>query len=84
MASDTKLKNQYSIELGPKTSDDSTFDLSVYDTAIQLEEAYNRGLYKKINDATTELNNLLQEKKAKVAAFERLMGPAMREGYWQP
>lgn len=27
---------------------------------------------------------LLEEKAKKIAAFERMMGPALREGYWQP
>lgn len=32
----------------------------------------------------SDYNALLVDKKADVKAFERMMGPALREGYWQP
>jgi len=37
-----------------------------------------------INKYEVELNNYLDEKDLLLTRFERLMGPALREGYWQP
>lgn len=42
------------------------------------------GLLKKIDTVTDKIKDLMAEKNAEIKAFERLMGPALREGYWQP
>jgi hypothetical protein len=37
-----------------------------------------------IEDYEEDLEDLYTEKKELIAAFEHMMGPALREGYWQP
>lgn len=37
-----------------------------------------------IQTTETELNRLYEEKEKAIKAFERMMGPALREGNWQP
>lgn len=47
-------------------------------------EAYAKGLNKKIKDTTEQIEDLIDQKNAEIKEFERLMGAALREGYWQP
>ena len=42
------------------------------------------GLNKLIVDTKTAIDSLLDNKKEKIARFDSLMGPTLREGYWQP
>lgn len=42
------------------------------------------GYYLIADTLTEELNSLISEKNQAVIEFERFMGPALREGYWQP
>lgn len=42
------------------------------------------GLYLTIQNTTDRINELLELKRQDILAFERMMGPALREGYWQP
>ena len=50
------------------------------------EEGYasSTGLYKKIDDAAEAIANETFNKRKEMDAFQHLMGPALREGYWQP
>ena len=41
-------------------------------------------LKENIETTTENYNNKLLEKQEAIRAFERMMGPALREGYWQP
>lgn len=84
MAQDNDAKNEYTRELGPKSATESGYDLSPYPYGTTVEMAYNQGIYKKINDCINTIDDLQREKKRAITAFERLMGPALREGYWQP
>ena len=84
MAQDNDAKNEYTRELGPKSATESGYDLSPYPYGTTVEMAYNQGIYKKINDCINTIEDLQREKKKAITAFERLMGPALREGYWQP
>ena len=38
----------------------------------------------KIEELKEQVDDLIVEKEKEVKAFERMMGPALREGYWQP
>lgn len=42
------------------------------------------GLYKIVTDTEDRIEELLIQKQNEIKAFERIMGPAMREGYWSP
>ena len=64
-------------------------DLELYNTQLgpkkgETNYSTSTGLYKIIDDLRDEIENTRIEKNAAIAAFERLMGPAIREGYWQP
>lgn len=41
-------------------------------------------LEREYKHVVSDYNTLLSQKREAIAAFERLMGPAIREGYWQP
>lgn len=41
-------------------------------------------LEERIDDLKESQDELLEDKEAAIKRFERLMGPAIREGYWQP
>ena len=42
------------------------------------------GIIALLNKAQEDYDALLEEKRELVKKFERFMGPALREGYWQP
>lgn len=42
------------------------------------------GLHKSLYNIETDINNTLEKKKELISKFEQMMGPALREGYWQP
>ena len=46
--------------------------------------ASSTGLYKKIDDAAKAIADETFNKRKEMDAFQHLMGPALREGYWQP
>ena len=81
---DTQQLNEYRRKLGPTSLTDTTFNLDCYPTATTLEQAFNKGIYKLLDDVRAEIEAITVEKNAAIKAFERLMGPALREGYWQP
>ena len=60
---------QYSNELG---TEDTT------------DPEKSTGLYKKIYDINQKCTELEDEKKELTRKFNEMMGPALREGYWQP
>lgn len=51
-----------------------------------LENVTNRieKLEEKIDEYTQKVNEAIDAKQLLISQFERLMGPALREGYWQP
>ena len=57
---------------------------SIAEKFYALQAAYNAGLNKRINEAKTEIETETRKKQEDIKQFERLMGPALREGYWQP
>ena len=73
----------------PKTYYESVIQIwlnrEVIDTR-NLENIQKRisNIKEMINKYEVELNNYLDEKDLLLTRFERLMGPALREGYWQP
>ena len=74
-------------QLGPKSIDDIDFNMACYpeDSEIEtLAEAYQAGIYYKLNNAEASVRRLMAEKAKAIEDFEHLMGPAIREGYWQP
>ena len=83
-ADDEKNYNDVTKEIGPKTVDEEGYDLDPYPSGTTIEDAYYQGLHYKIDHLTSEVDTKLNEKKALIAAFERYLGPAIREGYWQP
>ena len=72
------------IELGPQSSTEEGYDLTPYPSGTDVASAYNQGLYKKLNDIKDIISNLLRAKNVVIEEFNRAMGPAIREGYWQP
>ena len=69
LADDTLEKEKYEELLG--TKDESTGE------GIS-------GLYKLITDTENEIIEIQKNKERDIRNFERMMGPALREGYWQP
>ena len=61
--------DKYDTELGPKDPTDANFA---------------SGLYGKIKASEESVQQQLKAKQEKIKEFEHLMGPALREGYWQP
>ena len=65
----------------------------LYNKKVQLIDGTNvenpitkkdLGLTRYIDKTEEELDELLEQKEKKIADFENLMGPALREGTWQP
>ena len=49
-----------------------------------LDNPEGAGVIALLNKAEADKNELLEEKRKLIKKFERFMGPALREGYWQP
>lgn len=81
---DQEHYNEYQRQLGPKSSTDIEYDLSCYSDGTTLAQAYNKGLYKLLDDVYQQIDDTLSAKEAEIKKFQNLMGPALREGYWQP
>lgn len=69
-AEDNKNLEKAKSALGPKEDEDGY--------------ASSTGLYKKIDDAAKAIADETFNKRKEMDAFQHLMGPALREGYWQP
>ena len=96
----TKLSNEldnksdYLYQLGPKTATDVDFDLealfrkhppsSQFTSTVDQQYALLNGKYKRASEAQLVIDVRREEKAQAVQAFEHMMGPALREGYWQP
>ena len=50
----------------------------------ELDNVSPEGVIQLLDYVTSEYNDLILIKKNKIKKFENLMGPALREGYWQP
>ena len=76
----------YLRNLGPESPNDDKYELNIAypDNEKTLEEAYNSGINKLINDRKNSIENTMRQKKEAIAKFEHYMGPNIREGYWQP
>ena len=59
-------------------------DATASEKTSVMTTAYNAGLNKKIQDTEEDIQDLIEDKNADIKEFERIMGPALREGYWQP
>lgn len=63
-------------------------DQKKYNDAVEelgfVEENSSAGLKGQINQIQLDIQSALENKKEIVSKFERIMGPALREGYWQP
>ena len=57
---------------------------SIAEKFYAQQAAYDAGLNKRINEVETEIETETRKKQEDIQQFERLMGPALREGYWQP
>lgn len=68
-AKDTEDLAKINTELGPKDKN---------------APEYSTGIYGKYNKVLYDIQIKRTEKQQKITDFERLMGPALREGYWQP
>ena len=79
-----KLKNSDK-KLGPKTDDDASFNYSQFGYE-SVAQAYTdlKGYYYKKAQIEDKIDEQIALKRAAIQAFERTMGPAIREGYWQP
>lgn len=51
---------------------------------LKIEDPNNTTVYQDIDQLTKENDTILEEKRKLIESFERLMGPAIREGTWQP
>jgi len=67
LGKDNTEKNKLEEQLGTK---DETTDRGL------------TGLYKIVTDTEDRIDILLTQKNDAIRAFERMMGPALREGYW--
>ena len=84
LAADQEHYNEYQRQLGPKSLTDTEYDLSCQPNNTTLAQAYNKGLYGLLDNILDQIESILSEKEAEIKKFENLMGPALREGYWQP
>ena len=51
---------------------------------LKIEGPNNTTVYQDIDQLTKKNDTILEEKRKLIESFERLMGPAIREGTWQP
>lgn len=51
---------------------------------LEIDDPNDTTVYQDINKFTKENDTILEEKRKLIESFERLMGPAIREGTWQP
>lgn len=84
LAKDREEAYKYARLIGPTSATETGYNLEPYPANTTLESAYNQGLNKKITDTKETIQNLIATKNNAVKRFEQLMGPALREGYWQP
>lgn len=52
--------------------------------ALKKAQRKTSQIQKKIDTITSRLDSELESKRKQVAKFEQMMGPALRESYWQP
>lgn len=67
-----RVINTWTRRLALDTADQSIYSIEVLNLNISIELLQN------------QYNTLLAQKAQKIKDFEQLMGPALREGYWQP
>lgn len=78
-----KIVTIWETKLG-KDNNDLTKLKDQLGTKNETTDRGESGLYKIITDTEDRIDELLDLKRDAIHAFERVMGPALREGYWQP
>ena len=81
--------NMWSQRISTDTKNRKKYERQLYGKELDGEEPSTvepelPGLLAKIKEVEEDIDAKLEEKQQSILKFEQMMGPALREGYWQP